>query len=235
MASNGRRKEAVIVIVEGYSDRDALDGILRQLYKNKNHAFAFAMGDITSDEDSNPDNIEEKTYMLAKTASDNKKWNLDRDVSYIVYLVDMDGAFIPESIIVYRNNSKVQYTSELIEAKDVNGIKERNRRKAENIRKLVGLSHLKSVPYEIYFMSRNLDHALYNIPDLEQCEKTGKAYEFAKRFKDKERTFITFLSEEVANGVPANMAESWKYIFSDTESLKRHTNFFLYFISHPVL
>ena len=60
MASNGRRKEAVIVIVEGYSDRDALDGILRQLYKNKNHAFAFAMGDITSDEDSNPDNIEEK-------------------------------------------------------------------------------------------------------------------------------------------------------------------------------
>ena len=235
MAGNSSKKEAVIVIVEGYSDRDALDGILRQIYKNKNHAFAFAMGDITSDESSDPGNIEERTYMLAKTASDNKKWRLSRDVSYIAHLVDMDGAFIPESNIVYGSNSKVQYTSETIEAKDVNKIKERNRRKAENIRKLVGLRHLKSIPYEIYFMSRNLDHALYNTPNLNQCDKTDKAYEFARRFKGKERAFISFLSEEAANGVPDNMTDSWKYIFSNTESLKRHTNFFLYFVSHPVL
>lgn len=42
-------KKVVVFIVEGYSDKEALYGILSELYEEKRFVFSVVNGDITSD------------------------------------------------------------------------------------------------------------------------------------------------------------------------------------------
>ena len=50
MAEKTEMKKAVIFIVEGKSDKTALEHIFKVIYKHKNVTFEFTRGDMTSDE-----------------------------------------------------------------------------------------------------------------------------------------------------------------------------------------
>ena len=50
-------KKAVIFIVEGNSDKQALERIFQKIYKTKNIVFKFTNGDITSDENMNESKV----------------------------------------------------------------------------------------------------------------------------------------------------------------------------------
>ena len=57
----------------------------------------------------------------------------------------------------------------------------------------------------MYFMSCNLDHALYNEINLDKNLKQEYADEFYEKFIGKEYLFPAFLESDVVNGVPDNM------------------------------
>lgn len=98
---------------------------------------------------------------------------------------------------------------------------------------LLSCQDIKSIPYEMYFMSCNLDHALYNEIMLNNDLKQEYADEFYEKFIGKEYMFVEFLKTDVANGVPNSLSSSWRYIKENLHSLERHTNLHIYFSRYP--
>ncbi len=98
---------------------------------------------------------------------------------------------------------------------------------------LLGLDNIKGIRYIGYFMSSNLDHSLYNEQNLPDELKGEYADAFYEEFQGKEKLFVDFLTDEVANGVPDIYPASWRYIKEGVHSLERHTNLHLYFKDNP--
>jgi hypothetical protein len=94
---------------------------------------------------------------------------------------------------------------------------------------------VKGIPYRCYYLSSNLDHALYNQLNLSDELKAQYSQAFYEQFMGKEELFIKFLDMEVVNGVPESFPSSWRYIREDLHSLQRHTNLNIYFKENPVL
>ncbi len=89
----------------------------------------------------------------------------------------------------------------------------------------------RSVPYAIYYLSRNMEHALHDIAEeLSVDEKERKAREFQRRYKDDIAGFIAFLkSPSVASD--GSYRDTWDYIRQGTNSLARGSNLHLVFES----
>ncbi len=156
--------KAVIFIVEGATDKRALENIFKKIYRYKEIHFEFTHGDITSDE------------------------NIDK-----------------------------------------------SKHKREMINYLLTCDSIKGIPYRCYYLSSNLDHALYNQLNLSDELKSQYSQTFYEQFMGKELLFIKFLEMEVVNGVSESFPESWRYIRKELHSLQRHTNLNIYFKENPVL
>lgn len=227
-------RKTVLFIVEGSSDKMALEKIFKTIYKrNKNIDFKFTKGDISSDLTATVDNVENRIYQIALDFMSDKKLNKS-DIIQIVQIFDMDGAYIPESAIITGQTYDFTYSTTNISCKDTSRVMERNSLKQEIMNYLLTLHDIKDIPYEMYFMSCNLDHALYDKINLDNNLKQEFADEFYEKFLGKEHMFVEFLKADVVNGVPDTMNASWKYIRTDLHSLERHTNLHIYFSQHPV-
>ena len=126
------------------------------------------------------------------------------------------------------------YTTENISCKNVEKAKIRNRHKKELMDYLLICDSIKGIPYRCFYLSSNLDHALYNKLNLDDESKSEYALAFYEAFLGKEKLFINFLDMQVVNGVPKNFSASWKYIKAERHSLERHTNLNLYFKENPL-
>lgn len=104
----------------------------------------------------------------------------------------------------------------------------RNRQKRQNLDKLYTCSQLWNIPYRVFYMSCNLDHVLYNKLNSTAVEKENDAYAFALRYRNDIHAFQDFIYHSDF-AVLVGYKESWKFIQSGTESLKRHTNLGLCF------
>jgi hypothetical protein len=111
----------------------------------------------------------------------------------------------------------------------------RNAHKRELMNYLLTLKHIKSIPYRCFFLSSNLDHALYNKQNLPDEKKQENADSFVLRFQGHEMKFIEYLDKFVTNGTPNSYPSSWRYVREDKHSLERHTNLNVYFRENPVL
>lgn len=230
-----KAKKTVLFIVEGISDKEALEKIFKQIYKNnKEIEFTFAQGDISSDENTTEMNVEDKIYNIVLDFMKDKKLN-KADICQIIQLFDMDGAYIPEENIVEGGTSQLVYSTSNISCKQKEKVIKRNNAKKKIINYLLEKNDIKGINYEMYFMSCNLDHALYDQINLDHSMKVQYADAFYERFLRKEKMFILFLKDEVVNGVPDTMAASWRYIREDVHSLERHTNLHIYFTRYPVV
>ena len=146
------------------------------------------------------------------------------DIVRVIHLTDLDGTFIDDSNVVYNDAYEhPYYTKNDIQTAHTFLIRERNRRKAENIKTLIALDKILSIPYKLYFMSCNLDHVLYNENNLSDEEKRLYAEEFSEKFLGKELSFLDFLSKE---GVidASTYTDSWAEVQKSTNSLLRKTN-----------
>lgn len=228
-------KKMVIFIVEGKTDKTALEMIFRRLYsKQKEIRFEFMNGDITSNYENNITNVEAKVY--EKVDECMKRYKLEKsDIFQVIQIFDTDGAYIPNEAIKQRLVNNFEYTTSNIFAADINKVIERNDRKRELMDFLVAKTAIKDIPYQGYFMSSNLDHALYNKQNLTDEEKIEYSSIFNANFEGKEKLFISFIKTDVANGVPDKYRASWQYIRTDLNSLQRHTNLHVYFLNNPIL
>lgn len=221
------RKKIVFVIVEGASDDEALSVILSRIY-DKDTVYVHVMHcDITTELDVNPGNIVSKVGDVVR----NYAGRIFRPSHFnrIIHITDMDGAFIPDKNIVEdKTERKPLYLADEIRTSNKAGIENRNRRKRENLNRLVSTQKVWSVPYQIYYMSCNLDHVLYGKQNSTDEEKENDSLYFAKKYKDDIPAFLRFISRSEFSVMDEYIA-SWQYIKEELHSLERHTNLGLCF------
>jgi len=225
-------RKTVFFIVEGNTDKTALEKIFKVIYRHKNIRFEFTNGDITSDDTTDKTNVCEVLYKKVKRYIDNNKLK-KTDIWQIVQIFDTDGTYIPETAIKAGESSKLIYSTTNIACKDIQKVKNRNYKKKYMMDYLLTLDNIKGISYRCYFMSSNLDHALYNEQNLSDEEKVKNADAFYEFFIGKEKKFISFLQLEAVNGVPDSFPASWRYIKEGLHSLERHTNLQIYFLDNP--
>lgn len=230
--SKQKIKKVVYFIVEGNTDKTALQNIFQKIYKHRDIRFEFMDGDITSDEDINISNVcnvihnKLKEDMLQNKLKKNDIWK-------IVQIFDTDGTYIPDSAVEKGDSKEFIYTTTSILCKYPERVSERNRKKKEIMDYLLKQNEINGIPYQGFYVSSNLDHALYNEQNLTDEEKKKKADQFYKTFWGKEKLFIPFLEKYVVNGVPDSFPISWRYIKEGTRSLERHSNLHVYFKENP--
>ena len=226
--------KAVIFIVEGATDKKSLENIFKKIYRHKEIHFEFTHGDITSDENIGKNNVETEIYKFVDRYRKDKKLKLS-DIWQIVQIFDTDGAYIDDSYIVQGESTEIVYSDKNIFCKNIQKVKNRNKHKSKMMDYLLTCDNIKGIPYRCYYMSSNLDHALYNKMNLSDELKSKYAEAFYEQFIGNEQLFINFLDMEVVNGVPESFPASWRYIREELHSLQRHTNLNIYFKENLVL
>ena len=86
-------KKVVIFIVEGSSDKKALEKIFQKIYKHKNIVFKFTDGDITSDETMDIYTVCDTIYTKVSEYMKDKKLQ-PKYIWQIVHIFDTDGFFM---------------------------------------------------------------------------------------------------------------------------------------------
>lgn len=218
------RKKIVFVIVEGPSDDEALGVIFSRLYNKNAVHVEITHGDMTSELSAVPGNIASKIGNLIRGYAKSNHYRA-ADFQEVIHLIDMDGAYIPETAVVEDLEKKKPFytTTEIRTAKPVQ-LSARNKRKRENIDRICFMHKVwGSIPYSAYYMSANLDHVLYDKLNSTDDEKENDAYAFAKKYKDHLEDFLTFISDSDFS-VCSDFRESWEYIKAERRSLERHTN-----------
>lgn len=218
------RKKIVFVIVEGPSDQEALGVILSKLYSSNEVYVHIMHGDITSEFIETPtENI------LTKVSSEVEgyaKSNHYEKLHFkeIIHIVDTDGTYIPDAKVTEDLLAeKPIYSLSEIRTKNKTGIEERNKRKSRNINMLCTKKTIWGIPYQIYYMSCNLDHVLYNKLNNSDEDKEKDAFRFAKSYKNNISEFINFISKSDFS-IVGDYKESWNFIKQGLNSLQRYTN-----------
>ena len=226
------RKKIVFVIVEGPSDEEALGVLLNRIYDSKAVYVQVMHCDITTELDVNTSNVVAKIGDVVKKYAG--RTFKSGDFSRIIHITDTDGAFIPDDAVVEDAAAvKPLYSATEIRAQRKSGIENRNLRKRECLNRLSSASRIWGVPYQIYYMSCNLDHALYGKLNSTDDEKESDSFAFAKKYRDDIPGFMKLISESDFS-VAGNYPQSWQYIREGLHSLERHTNFGLCFQEEAV-
>lgn len=218
------RRKVVFVIVEGPSDEEALGVILSKLYSADTVYVHIMHGDITSEfiESPNENILTRVASVVEQYAASNHFQKLH--FKEIIHIVDTDGAFIPDANVTQDPSAeKPIYTTSEIRTRNKTGIEERNRRKKSNIEKLRQVREIWGVPYQVYYMSCNLDHVLYDKLNSSDEDKEEDAFQFAKFYREKIPEFLTFISKSEFS-ITGDYRESWKFIQEGLNSLHRYTN-----------
>ena len=217
------KKKIVFVIVEGPSDDEALGVLLSRIY-DKNSVYVHIMhGDITTQAGVTSANIVSKVGNCVRQYAAQNHYKV-ADFKEIIHIVDTDGAYVPDSAIVEDPLAeKPMYSTTEIHTENPPGIIKRNKVKRENIDRLKSTGQIWKLPYGIYYMSCNLDHALYGKLNSSDEEKENDAYAFAKKYRNDIPGFLKYIKESDF-AVGPDYRESWKYITEGMHSLERHTN-----------
>lgn len=215
-------KKIVLFIVEGPTDRDALDAALKRLYPDIR--FMVMHGDFTADYNYS------HSSLLAGLGSMIKKelaryGTKSSDVAHIIHLMDLDGAYIPENHVL--KGTAFRYEPDCIRHPRPESILRRNRHKARSMDILAGKTSLAGMPYAAFYFARNLEHVLHDCDGMpDDDEKEDMADEFAELYENDPEGFLAFF-ESSAFSVPGDYSQTWSFIRQQTHSLGRFSNFHL--------
>ena len=193
-------------------------------------------GDITTSSFVTPDNIVRKIDHRFINPATKAEGLYPKRIAKIIHIVDTDGAFIPkENVISFASEraslEKPYYDGDrgVIEAQDIDAIIGRNERKQKNLDFLLSLTEQgikigsKTIPYEIYFFSSNLDHFINHNSNL-GSGKRHYAQRFYREYGLDIDLFCHFFCDDPAAIGHLGYYESWDEIRKDTNSVKRFTN-----------
>ena len=246
------KRNIVLFLVEGKSDREALKLAIPELYDqiDENIEVYFPVirredeekgGDITTSRYTDrqgktywvhPNNIQDAIYTLFLDDFFDSEKILPKDIAEIIQIVDTDGAYISDGCIVedpsLQEEESPFYTDDEISCLDIEKIKLRNQQKSENLTYLSKCSTIKvkqkTVPYSVYYFSSNLDHFLHHSANLDYRMKRNLAETFARNYIGDVEGFIKEIAEDPDAVKDMSYEESWDYIKKENNSLHRHTN-----------
>ncbi len=152
-----------------------------------------------------------------------------KDIIKVIHLVDTDGAFIPANKVIRSAVESIQYFDDRIESAVPYAIVNRNTRKSQVLYRLYSTSTIGTIPYRVYYFSRNLEHVLHNnSANLTDNEKFDYADAFADKYNSNPEEFKTFISS-CDFAVPGEFKDTWNFIMQGANSLHRYSNFHLLF------
>lgn len=221
-------KHVIPFVVEGMSDMRSLELILTRYFSSSHVKVEVTHGDITSDKNINASNISSKLGKIVKACMSRNRFN-KKDFLKVVHLIDMDGAYIDDACIIQDDRYvRPYYTTSNIRVQNIDKIVDRNERKRNNINKISSMTKVFDIPYEAYYMSSNLDHALHNKMNISDEEKEKLACKFEDRFAKDLPRFVEFMNDP-SYCVNTTLKDSWQFIKIGNHSLERYTNFGLCF------
>lgn len=223
-----KAKKVVLFLVEGASDLTSLE-FIDNINTDETIKFQITSGDITSKLNITPQNCREEINKILLSFLERSKLR-KTDIIKIIHILDIDGVYIPEiNIIEDKNIKKFLYTINGIVAPSKENVQKRNESKKQIVEKLLVTSKINSIPYEMYYMSCNLEHVLHDkLEDISEDEKKELANKFADKFYEKEIEFIDFINNKDFK-VLGNYKATWDFIKKDLNSVNRYSNFWLFF------
>lgn len=225
-------KKIILFLVEGSTDSTSLGLVMSRILENADVRFYILGGDICYRYHINEANAERSVLRFVNGFL--QRYRLKKsDILKIVHIIDSDGAFIPPERVICAGKEHAVYKETSIETLSVDSLRSRNEMKTAAAQALSKLSHVEKIPYAFYYFSRNIEHVLHNRADsLSSREKRIFSESFENTYADRPEEFIAFIqSREVA--VRGSYSKTWEYIFRGTNSLKRGTNFGLFFDWNP--
>ena len=218
-------KNVILVIVEGMSDEISL-GSLPQYFEDNTLKFHICHGDITSNKKSNPQNIITQINDIINETLKRYRYKI-LDIKEIIHIVDTDGVFIDDELILQDESlSNFYYSKDNIKCKCAQDVIYRNLSKRRNLQKLISTHSIRNIPYMVYFMSCNLDHVLWGCLNLTDMQKEEKSNKFADLCDVAPGHLLKVLKRYAVSG---DYQASWKFIQQNNNSLKRYTNLPLFF------
>ena len=217
-------RKIVFVIVEGPSDDDALGVLLDKIYDKNTVYIHITHCDITLADYTDVSQVLRKITELVRTYAKNNHLTKIH-FKEIIHIIDTDGVYIPDEAVIFDSTAeKPIYTLTNILTNKVEKIRERNQRKRQCLNKIAIQDTLWGIPYQAYYMSCNLDHALYGKMNSSDEEKEEDSLAFAQKYRDDIEGFIQFICESDFS-IMGDYRESWKYIQQEgLYSLQRYTN-----------
>jgi len=227
MAKN--EKKVLLFIVEGTSDEVSFESILDSFFDIFDVHVAVMHCDITVQNFPSPGEIKGKLFEQVESYCRVEKIRLP-DLEKIIHLIDTDSAFIPASNIMQQlPGQELSYTKSQIVAPVPANIKMRNEVKAAVLGKLCSMKVLANTPYEVYYLSRTLEHVLHNrIENLSDREKEEYSNAFDDRYAEDLPGFLAFISDNTF-AVSGDYKQTWDFIKQGTHSLQRYSNLHLLF------
>ena len=215
------RKKIVFVIVEGPSDDEALGLMLNKIYDSAEVFVHITHGDITTQ--AKPENILSKIGGIVRGYAKSNHFTA-KNFQEIIHIVDTDGAYIPDDAVKEDMSAdRPIYSLTEIRTKNVAGIQQRNATKSSCLDKISSVKAVWNIPYQVYYMSCNLEHVLHNEMNLTDSEKEKLAFEFAKKYSENLSVFVEYISCSPFS-VAGDYLQTWQYIRDGLHSLERHTN-----------
>ena len=223
-----KAKKVILFLVEGASDLTSLE-FIDNINTDETIKFQITSGDVTSKLNITPQNCREEINKILLSFLERSKLR-KTDIIKIIHILDIDGVYIPEiKIIEDKSIKKFLYTNNGIVAPSKENVQKRNENKKRILEKLLVTSKINSIPYEMYYMSCNLEHVLHNkLEDISEDEKKELANKFADRFYEKEIEFIDFINNKDFK-VLGDYKTTWDFIKKDLNSVNRYSNFWLFF------
>lgn len=223
-----KAKKVILFLVEGASDLTSLE-FIDNINTNETIKFQITSGDVTSKLNITPQNCREEINKILLSFLERSKLR-KTDIIKIIHILDIDGVYIPEiNIIEDKNIKKFLYTINVIVAPSKENVQKRNESKKQIVEKLLVTSKINSIPYEMYYMSCNLEHVLHDkLEDISEDEKKELANKFADKFYEKEIEFIDFINNKDFK-VLGDYKATWDFIKKDLNSVNRYSNFWLFF------
>ena len=225
-------KKIILFLVEGSTDSTSLGLVMSRLLETADVRFYVLGGDICYRYRINDENAA-KTVMRPINGFLQRYRLKKTDILQIVHIIDTDGAFIPPERVIRGGTENAYYKDTCIETLSVDSLRSRNELKTMAANALSKLSYVDKIPYAFYYFSRNIEHVLHDRADnLSSREKRICSENFENRYADHPEDFVKFMkSREVA--VRGSYHKTWEYIFRGTNSLKRGSNFGLFFDWNP--
>ena len=156
-----KAKKVILFLVEGASDLTSLE-FIDNINTNETIKFQITSGDVTSKLNITPQNCREEINKILLSFLERSKLR-KTDIIKIIHILDIDGVYIPEiNIIEDKNKKKFLYTINGIVAPSKENVQKRNESKKQIVEKLLVTSKINSIPYEMYYMSCNLEHVLHD-------------------------------------------------------------------------
>ncbi|MFT4104630.1 MAG: hypothetical protein QM657_02635 [Lacrimispora sp.] len=216
-------KRVLLFLVEGPSDEAAIGTIMKEYFKAEQVQFLVVHGDITVRDYVSTDKILSRINDLLNKVKSRYGYK-NADFVRIIHLTDSDGVFIPDERVYQAHVDGIEYYEDRMETPSVKNTLDRNHRKKEILFKLRKTGKIGTIPYRIYYNSRNLEHVLFGKQkDFTNEEKEELSDGFAEQYEGRVNDFIKFISSpDVA--APGDYQETWKYMEEGLNSLRRATN-----------